>query len=210
MITSIRIGKKFSTYENEHWELRATQTHRYFLLSQLPEGHVLDTSSNLVLIIGDNGTGKTTLLKRISEQRIDVTYNYGTSYVVGHNYNSQIMQPRLPFLSTEPLTKEQTMSQGTYKLHLLGERLEEEYQRAQKNLQETHVVLLDQPEDSISLRNKRRLADILSQSAFEKGLQLFVATHEPCFLQIPGSRIINLDEKPAGSYAALEFDLENI
>lgn len=206
MITSIRIGKAFSTYESEHWELMATQPHRYFPLAALPEEHVLDTSSNLVFIIGDNGTGKTTLLQRIREHRIEATYDCGTSHSAAfHDY---LVQPRLPLLSTEPISEEQKMSQGTYKLRWLGELLAREYEIAQREQQENRVVLLDQPEDSISLRNKRKVADILVKGAFETGLQLFVSTHEPSLLRIPGSRIINLDERPAGSYAVLDFDLE--
>ena len=118
----------------------------------------------------------------------------------------EVRQPTLPSFATERIRSEQIMSQGIYKLHSLDELLRK-YEAEHRSSDETRVLLLDQPEDSISLRNKRTMIDRITRLAFEGGVQIFVATHEEHFLGIAGSRIINLDERPACSYEGAAFDM---
>ncbi|MFA6888921.1 MAG: ABC transporter ATP-binding protein [Candidatus Woesearchaeota archaeon] len=206
MITSIKIGKGFSKFiprqtDREPGIIGLLCEHRYYPVDVFPEGHVLDTSSPLVVIIGDNGTGKSTLLQRISSHDIEATCDTCDTYNVGLVFG-YLKQPVLPGYSTGQISEEMIMSQGTYKLHCLEEKLK---------MYETgcgvDVLLLDQPEDFISLRNKRRVIERITKLAFEKGVQVFVATHDERFLGISGSRIINLDERPARSYNASDFDV---
>ena len=206
MITSIRIGKAFSQFiprptDREPAIIGLLYEHRYYPVAVFPEGHVLDTSSPLVVIIGDNGTGKTTLLQRISSHDVEATCNSGDTYHSNHVFG-RLKQQELPGYSTSGISDEMIMSQGTYRLRCLEEKL-----ALYENGCNADVLLLDQPLDHISLRNKRRLIERITRLAFEKGVQVFVATHEERFLGIPGSRIISLDEKPARSYNASEFDV---
>ena len=85
MITSITIGENFAQYQvpaghTEPGIAHLLQSHRYYPIPALPVGHAIDTSSNLVVIIGDNGTGKSTLLRRIDGHDIIPMYDKGTTY----------------------------------------------------------------------------------------------------------------------------------
>ncbi len=210
MITSITIGKNFEQYQapdgdREPGLLWLVKSHHYYPIPTLPIGHTIDTSSNLVVIIGDNGTGKSTLLRRIDGHDIIPTYDRGTTYEEDRVFH-EVRQPRMPGLATEQIQPEQIMSQGTYKLHSLDELLGK-YESEHRSSDETRVLLLDQPEDSVSLRNKKTMINRIKRLAFEGGVQIFVATHEERFLGIAGSRIINLDERPARSYEGAAFDI---
>ena len=210
MITSITIGENFAQYQvpaghTEPGIAHLLQSHRYYPIPALPVGHAIDTSSNLVVIIGDNGTGKSTLLRRIEGHNIIPTYDKGTTYENDRVFH-EVRQPTLPGFATEEIRPEQVMSQGIYKLHSLDELLRK-YEAEHRSSDETRVLLLDQPEDSISLRNKRTMIDRITRLAFEGGVQIFVATHEERFLGIAGSRVINLDEIPAQSYEGAKFDV---
>ena len=210
MIISITIGKNFGEYQpsdgdREPGLLKLVKSHHYYPIPALPVGHTIDTSSNLVVIIGDNGTGKSTLLHRIDGHDIILAYDKGTTYEEDRVFH-EVRQPRMPGLATEPIRPEHIMSQGTYKLYSLDELLGK-YKSEPRANNKTRVLLLDQPEDSISLRNKKVMIERIKRLAFERGVQIFVATHEERFLGIAGSRIINLDERPARSYEGATFDM---
>ena len=58
------------------------------------------------------------------------------------------------------------------------------------------LYLLDEPENSLSARLQRELAQFLEDSARFYGCQLIISTHSPFLLSIKGAKIYDLDSYP--------------
>ena len=61
------------------------------------------------------------------------------------------------------------------------------------------VVLLDEPENSLSAELQIRLAQFLEEAARFYRCQLIIATHSPFLLAMKGAKIYDLDTVPAAS-----------
>ena len=59
------------------------------------------------------------------------------------------------------------------------------------------LYLLDEPENSMSVKMQLELAKLLEQAARYCGCQLIIATHSPILLAMDGARIYDLDASPA-------------
>lgn len=70
------------------------------------------------------------------------------------------------------------------------------------------LILLDEPENSLSPKLQKDLSDMLINYARFLGCQFIIATHSPFILSIPGARIYNLDHTP--SNVCHWSDLENM
>lgn len=70
------------------------------------------------------------------------------------------------------------------------------YQYFENSIGIDSLVMLDEPENSLSPKSQRNLADMIhSYSRFFK-CQFIIASHSPFMLSIPGAKIYNLDEHP--------------
>lgn len=61
---------------------------------------------------------------------------------------------------------------------------------------ENALYLIDEPENSLSVKLQQELAEYIASSARYFGCQFVIATHSPFFLAIPGARIYDLDADP--------------
>ena len=63
-------------------------------------------------------------------------------------------------------------------------------------IQQEGLYLLDEPENSMSCKFQKNLAEIISFAAKNCNSQFIIATHSPFLLSIPNAKIYNLDEDP--------------
>lgn len=63
-------------------------------------------------------------------------------------------------------------------------------------LQDDHLYLLDEPENSLSPGHQQELARYLNDSARFFGCQFVIATHSPFILALPHAKVYNLDARP--------------
>ncbi len=63
----------------------------------------------------------------------------------------------------------------------------------QSKIEPDTLCLLDEPENSLSPENQVKLAEFLEESVRYCGNQLFISTHSPFLLALPGAKIIDLD-----------------
>ena len=75
-------------------------------------------------------------------------------------------------------------------------------------IKENALYLLDEPENSLSPRLQRELADFLSDSARFYGCQLVISTHSPFLLAMKGAKVYDLDSVPVSEKKWTE--LENV
>lgn len=65
-----------------------------------------------------------------------------------------------------------------------------------EKIKEKALYLLDEPENSLSVRNQMELTAFLENSARFFDCQFVIATHSPFFLAMRGAKIYDLDEDP--------------
>jgi predicted ATPase len=133
-----------------------------FPLAAFPVGHKINVNSPLVLVIGDNGSGKSTFLDKLAGQFAGLGMNHwymdiecdkqGETEVVW-KYESD----------HDPLSDDRTLSHGEHAFHNIPRFLAET-----RRYKAGDVLYFDEPENGISLRNKRRLVDVISDYAFSK------------------------------------------
>lgn len=75
-------------------------------------------------------------------------------------------------------------------------------------IKEDALYLLDEPENSLSPRLQRELADFLADSARFYGCQLVISTHSPFLLAMKGAKVYDLDSVPVSEKKWTE--LENV
>lgn len=65
-----------------------------------------------------------------------------------------------------------------------------------QKIKENALYLLDEPENSLSARLQRELADFIENSARFYGCQFIISTHSPFLLSLKGAKIYDLDSSP--------------
>ena len=75
-------------------------------------------------------------------------------------------------------------------------------------IKENALYLLDEPENSLSPRLQRELADFLADSARFYGCQFVISTHSPFLLAMKGAKVYDLDSVPVTEKPWTE--LENV
>ena len=77
-----------------------------------------------------------------------------------------------------------------------------------EEIQQEGLYLLDEPENSLSPKFQKGLAEIISFSEKRCCSQFIIATHSPFLLAIPNAKIYNLDENPVT--VSKMWELENM
>lgn len=85
---------------------------------------------------------------------------------------------------------------------------ENAYQYFTEKMMEPGLFLLDEPENSLSPKRQRELAQFIEDSARFFGCQIILATHSPFLLALPGAKIYDLDDFPVVTKKWTE--LENV
>jgi len=75
-------------------------------------------------------------------------------------------------------------------------------------IQDNSLILLDEPENSLSAKWQIELTNFLAGASRTLGCQLIIATHSPFLLSIPGVKIYDLDSNPIKTNKW--YNLENI
>ena len=78
----------------------------------------------------------------------------------------------------------------------LGSNGESAFAYFAREIAENSLYLLDEPENSLSVKLQIKLSEFLSDSARFFGCQFIIATHSPILLSIKGAKIYDLDRNP--------------
>jgi predicted ATPase len=186
----------------------------------------LDFRRPVTFLVGENGTGKSTIVEAIAEAfKIDVRGGHG-----GRRYASAeqvgILSPLLRllppqgalhktksfFLRTETAkgVLEYMTEEGT---EGYGERRAAEVSHGESFLQvlsgrftERGLYLLDEPEAPFSFRSCLSLLAVLGDLA-RSGSQIICATHSPLLTALPGAHILELSDRGIASRNWEELEL---
>lgn len=135
---------------------------------------------DLNLIVGDQGTGKSTLLGMLYSNHDSLVLELSTSGVDSMFFDTERHNPRVADISNYSTPSGHSKGigiggaiQARFKSH--GEVMERFIIGALEQASEV-VIILDEPEAGLSIRNQYRLVDSIN-GAVGRGCQIFMATH---------------------------------
>lgn len=172
-------------------------THPVFINLNFHMPMVLDLSHPLIMLAGENGTGKSTLLHSIyyavlGEKVENYLYRLemrGTKAPRAFLFDAEQHNPRnqLELFANDPKTREflQMASHGQVMLSLFKE--------AFPSLPKGTLLLLDEPEMALSQSNQFRILKMLKELVDQRDMRIVAATHSPVLLEAPETYVINLD-----------------
>ena len=158
---------------------------------------IVDLSHPLILLQGENASGKSTLLQSIylafkGEQAEGYVYNGELGRVDPKRvflFDAEQHNPRnqLGFFENQPEMKEflQMASHGQVMLSL--------FRQSFPKLPDGTVLLLDEPEMALSQSNQRRVLKMLLELVDQKRFRIIAATHSPVFIEAKETYVINLE-----------------
>ena len=194
----------------------------------------LDFPAPVTLFVGENGTGKSTLLEAVA-----VAYGFNPEGGT-RNYRFATYDSHSELCQAIRLTKGVHRAQGGYFLRAESfynvATMEEQYAdedhpseryhekshgesflaTAQKQLRPDGLYFFDEPEAALSPYRQLTLLMELDRCA-RAGSQLFIVTHSPILLGIPGAQILTFDDGPVhpctyeetDSYQVMEMFINN-
>lgn len=158
---------------------------------------IIDLSHPVVMITGENGSGKSMLLHSIyyalrGEQIDGYIYRldkgqaeFGKVYL----FDAEQHNPRtqLEHFENNPQMKEflQMASHGQVMLSL--------FQESFPQLGDGTMLLLDEPEMALSTSNQRRILKMLLELADQRKFRIVAATHSPVLTEAPETYVIDLE-----------------
>jgi len=199
-------------------ELRGTHAYmdftRYpFTVPCLGEGFRIQFKSNVTFLVGENGTGKSTILEAIAEK---CGYN-----ITGGNRDHEFLLDRKlsDFASATRMTWNRKSVEGffmraetffnfatyledvgsTFRSYG-GKSLHEQshgeaFLALFKNRFESGLYILDEPEAALSPSRQLAFLAIIHDLEASGHAQFIIATHSPMILSYPGATILSLDEE---------------
>ena len=173
-------------------------THPVFMNLNFVMPMVVDLSHPLIMLAGENGTGKSTLLHSIyyalkGEEVENYVYKLQgelpeTAGVVLFDAEQHNPRNQPELFTDDPKIKEfiEMASHGQVMLTLFRETF--------PKLPDGTVLLLDEPEMALSQSNQRRILKMLMELIDQKNMRIVAATHSPTLLDSPDTYVINLDD----------------
>lgn len=181
----------------------------------------LEFTNNITFFVGENGTGKSTLLEAIAVtcgfSAEGGTRNYTFSTYDSHSELHQAItivkgfkKPASSYFlraesfynvasKTEEYRRDAAMSEAYYYRNSGGKSFHDQSHgesflaMAQGNFQPGGLYLLDEPEAALS--PQRQLTLLIEMERLAKlGAQFIVASHSPILLGIPGAQILSFDD----------------
>ena len=173
-------------------------THPVFINLNFHMPMVVDLSHPLVMLAGENGTGKSTLLHSIyyapkNEQVEHYSYRIDLAGKEIPNvflFDAEQHNPRnqLELFTEDPQMKE-FLSMASH-----GQVMLTMFKEAFPSLPEGTVLLLDEPEMALSQSNQRRILMMLKELVDQKNMRVIAATHSQVLLEAAETYVINLDD----------------
>ena len=149
------------------------------------EGEVIKLPSPVAVLVGDQGVGKSSLIKVITEskKRQDIVGINRTddvprflSFFDTEKHNPRTFESFRPKISTMTQMGVRFVSHGEFiKKALLTEQIFEAGKQ--------QIVFLDEPESGLSLRSQRKILDHWNK-LIDEGHHLVVSTHSPFLMKI--------------------------
>ncbi len=202
---------KAKTIENEF-------PNRYpFTVTSIMNGFEINFKSNVTFLVGENGSGKSTILEAIADL-IGFNLSGGTK---NSNYNFQNTESDLSEFMR--LTWKSKVSQGFFmraesffNFASYVDKLQEENKNIDvygayggkslhhqshgesflalfQNLPTKGVYILDEPEAALSPQRQLTFLAIINQLEKSGNAQFIIATHSPILLSYPNAIVLNLD-----------------
>ncbi len=159
---------------------------------------VYNTDANIVVIVGDNGSGKSSLVRKLFGQlTLGRNVNTGKYLMIDHVGQVPYIEYILDVEQPEPYVKLFTkydarkeelsrLSRGEFRWHILNEALDDS-----REYPDNAILVLDQPEDGLDFTKIPSLVEKAYSYAMRHNRQIFIVTHEPAFLKLDGI-VINL------------------
>jgi len=173
-------------------------THPVFINLNFHMPMIVDLSHPLVMLAGENGTGKSTLLHSIyyalkNEQVAHYSYRIDLAGKEIPNvflFDAEQHNPRnqLELFTEDPQMKE-FLSMASH-----GQVMLTMFKEAFPSLPEGTVLLLDEPEMALSQSNQRRILMMLKELVDQKNMRIIAATHSQVLLEAAETYVINLDD----------------
>ena len=137
----------------------------------------LDFTRNITFLVGENGTGKSTLLEAVA-----VAYGFNPEGgTINYRFSTY---DDVSELSSEPLMY------GGRSLH--GQSHGESFLAFFQTFSGRGLYIMDEPEAALSPQRQLTLFIQIARMA-EAGAQFIIATHSPILLGIPGAEILSFD-----------------
>lgn len=153
------------------------------------------TCSDVNLFVGDQGTGKSTMLKLLQQNHSDIELKFSfKGEIESYYFDSEHDNPRTknPELYTDVQGRNIGIGFGAaaasrFSSH--GEILEQ-FTLGPLSKAKDCVILLDEPETALSIKNQFKFIEEIKTSV-KRGCQFFMATH--CYPLIEAFDVISLD-----------------
>jgi predicted ATPase len=158
---------------------------------------VVDLSHPLIMLKGENGTGKSTLLHSIH-------YALKGEQVDGYIYRTEVkdVEPEKVFLFDAEqhnprnqlhLFENQPEMKEFLSLASHGQVMLSMFKDSFPKLPDGTVLLLDEPEMALSQSNQRRILKMLKELVDVKKFRIVTATHSPVLIEDKETYVIDLD-----------------
>jgi predicted ATPase len=196
-------------------------THEFypFNLTIFQQTKCLDFHSPVTFFCGENGTGKSTLLRAISQKcKIHIWENFQTMRFVNNPYedqlheavevnwvdgevpgsffSSQIFHNFAQFLDEWAVADSQILNYFGGKSLMIQSHGQSLLSFFAARYQIKGLYLMDEPETALSPKSQIELLKILFQMSQKGHAQFIIATHSPVLLSCPGAAIFSFDKAP--------------
>ena len=202
------LHQKFPTREHYPFNLQ--------VFHQTPE---LPFSSTVSFFAGENGTGKSTLLKAISrccginiwqgdrrlryeispyEEKLfsAIHVEWARSSVPGSYFDSQLFRHFALMLDDWAVNDPGLLDYFGGKSLLQQSHGQSLMSFFQARFKIKGLYLLDEPETALSPKSQLELLDVLTEMSSMGHAQFIIATHSPIIMAVPGAKIMNFDSIP--------------
>jgi len=160
-------------------------------IKAFPKGKVIEFDKGINLLVGENGAGKSSLIKALTQY--DPKKKNRTINVTGEgkflSFDTEKDNPRTKDPNLNPTMFAFSVA-ARFQSH--GEIIFPIMKHAAK-AKRGELIIVDEPEAALSFSHQLKLMK-LWQGAIKKGVQFLIATHSPVFMTMKNVNVIKLDD----------------